>query len=280
MIRHLVLAAALLWSEAAAEPVRVVAVGGAVTEIVAALGASDLLVGVDTTSTYPQTLAALPRVGYMRNLPAEGALSLRPSLVMGSMEAGPPATLERLREAGVAVRLLPDPLDGESAARRIAEIGTLVGRGAAGQAMADSLRQQMVALDRWRGEIGNRPRVLFLLSVGQGPLLTGGRNTPADAMIRLAAGINAAEAIEGYKPILAEAALAMQPAVLITTDRTVTLSGGRAAMLALPALAATQAGREGRLIALDSLYLLGFGPRLPLALKELGTALHPERPPS
>lgn len=56
------------------------------------------------------------------------------------------------------------------------------------------LRQQMVALDRWRGEIGNRPRVLFLLSVGQGPLLTGARNTPADPMIRLAGGINAAEA--------------------------------------------------------------------------------------
>src|SRR3546814_8965875 len=44
----------------------IVSVGGAVTEIVYALGQQDRLLAVDTTSLYPAETAALPNVGYMR----------------------------------------------------------------------------------------------------------------------------------------------------------------------------------------------------------------------
>lgn len=281
MIRRTVFLIIWLWSNpAAAEPPRIVAVGGAVTEIVAALGGAPALVGVDLTSTYPPTLSDLPRVGYLRNLGAEGTLSLRPTMVIASTEAGPPASLDRLRDAGVAVHALAEPLDGEMAAQRIVEIAALLGRQSDGATLVGRLRADLTGLDRWRDSLGMRPRVVFLLSVGQGPMLAGGRNTPADAMIRLAGGVNAAAMLEGYKPVSAEAALAMAPAVVLTTERTVSLSGGREALLALPAIAATPAARDQRLIAMDGLYLLGFGPRLPDALKQLGAALHPERPPS
>ena len=281
MIRRAVFLVLWLWSNpAVAEPPRIVTAGGAVTEIVAALGAAPKLVGIDLTSTYPPTLSGLPRVGYLRNLGAEGTLSLRPTVVIASSEAGPPATLDRLREAGIAVHVLAEPLDGEMAARRIADIAALLSRQGDGEALVGRLRAELAGLDRWRDGLATRPRVLFLLSVGQGPMLAGGRNTPADAMIRLAGGTNAAASLDGYKPVSAEAALGMAPAVVLTTERTVALSGGREALLALPAIAATPAARDRRLIAMDGLYLLGFGPRLPEALKQLGAALHPERPPS
>jgi iron complex transport system substrate-binding protein len=45
------------------------------------------------------------------------------------------------------------------------------------------------------------PRVLFILSLQNGRPMLGGRGTAADAMIRLAGGANAADAIEGYKPM-------------------------------------------------------------------------------
>jgi iron complex transport system substrate-binding protein len=281
MIRRALFLALCLWSTpAGAEPLRVVAVGGAVSEIVAALGTADDLVGVDLTSTFPPALARLPRVGYLRNLAAEGTLSLRPTLVLASAEAGPPATMDRLRAAGVAVHALADPLDAEAATARIASIATLLGRGDASHALADRMRHELATLESWRQRLASKPRVLFLLSVGQGPMVAGGRGTPADAMIRLAGGGNVAAALEGYKPVSAEASLAFAPEVVLTTERTVTLSGGREALLALPAVAATPAGRAQRVIAMDALYLLGFGPRLPQALRELGAALHPQQPPS
>src|SRR3546814_19412545 len=48
----------------------IVSVGGAVTEIVYALGQEDRLLAVDTTSLYPAATGELPNVGYMRQLSA------------------------------------------------------------------------------------------------------------------------------------------------------------------------------------------------------------------
>ena len=75
--RHIMALAALAGSPVrAAPPARVVSVGGAITELVYALGAEASLVGVDTTSIYPAAAKALPSVGYQRTLSAEGVLSL------------------------------------------------------------------------------------------------------------------------------------------------------------------------------------------------------------
>ena len=72
---------------ARAQAQRVVSVGSALTEIVYALGAEKMLVGVDTTSLYPAAARSLPQVGYMRALSAEGVLSLKPTLVIATTAA-------------------------------------------------------------------------------------------------------------------------------------------------------------------------------------------------
>ena len=63
---------------------RIVSIGGAVTEILYALGADKKIVGVDSTSLYPpRAMKDKPNVGYMRQLSAEGVLGLRPSADRG-----------------------------------------------------------------------------------------------------------------------------------------------------------------------------------------------------
>ena len=47
----------------AAPPTRVVGLGGAVTEIIYALGAEKTLVGADASSIYPAAALKLPKVG-------------------------------------------------------------------------------------------------------------------------------------------------------------------------------------------------------------------------
>ena len=74
---------------AAELPQRWVSAGGALSEWVCALGGESKLVGVDTTSQHPQTLKALPSIGYQRQLSAEGILSLRPQILIGTEEMGP-----------------------------------------------------------------------------------------------------------------------------------------------------------------------------------------------
>ncbi|MBL4906118.1 MAG: ABC transporter substrate-binding protein, partial [Sneathiella sp.] len=84
-MRKLLLIAFLLSSpfvQAAEVPTRIVSVGGALTEMLYALGESARIVGADTTSYYPLAAKELPKVGYQRNLSAEGILSLKPDLLL------------------------------------------------------------------------------------------------------------------------------------------------------------------------------------------------------
>ncbi len=69
---------------------RIVAVGGAVTDIGYRLGAGHQLVGVDASSIYPQAATKLPQAGYQRMRSVEGVLSINPTLVLLSVEARPP----------------------------------------------------------------------------------------------------------------------------------------------------------------------------------------------
>lgn len=69
---------------------RIVSVGGAVTEILYALGLEQRVIAVDTTSLYPpRALAEKPNVGYMRQLSPEGVLALGPSLILAAEGSGP-----------------------------------------------------------------------------------------------------------------------------------------------------------------------------------------------
>src|SRR3954447_19880065 len=68
-----------------ADPARIVSIGGAITEILYALGFEDRLARVDSTTLYPAAaLRDKPNVGYMRQLSAEGVLGLNPSLVLAA----------------------------------------------------------------------------------------------------------------------------------------------------------------------------------------------------
>ena len=255
---------------------RIVSVGSALTEIVYALGAEGLLVGVDTTSLYPAAARALPQVGYMRALAAEGVLSLKPTLVIATTAAGPATTLDQLRATGVEIIVLPDHYDYDSVIAKIAAVGRVTGKTAAADAMIARGRADMAELTKRLATTTSKPRVLFLLSMGGGAPQAAGRDTAADGIIRLAGGTNAIDAYTGYRPLTPEAVLASRADFVLVTSQTVQAMGGIEAILDQPALRRTPAGRAGKVLQFDTLLLLGFGPRTPQAALELAAALHPE----
>lgn len=269
--------AALPLATRAQAPRRVVAVGGAITETVYALGAQADLVGVDTTSLYPAAAQQLPSVGYARQLSAEGVLSLRPTLLLAAGEAGPPAVLRQLQAAGLALQVLDTRhrIEGLLACTR--GVGQALGRAAAAEQLAARIEadwadaQRRVAARRGSGA---PPRVLFVLAHAMNAVRISGRDTAADALIRYAGASNAFGDTEGYKPLTPEAAVAAAPDVILCTDQGLQAAGGAAGLLAAPGLSATPAGRARRVVALDALFMLGFGPRLPQAVAQLAERLH------
>ncbi|MDN7922539.1 helical backbone metal receptor [Burkholderia gladioli] len=252
---------------APSEPHRVVVIGGALAEIVYALGRADRLVGTDTTCTFPAPARALPKIGYQRSLSAESLLALRPDLVLASAEAGPTSALDQVRRTGIDVDLFAEHHDVGSVRDKIDGIARALGAEAAG-------REQLARFDRdWAQAIsGAKPvprRVLFVMDpAGRQPMVAGQR-TAADAMLRYAGFTNAIEGVEGYKMLSSEALVAAQPEVVLTTDDTLRAAGGAQALLSSAGFSLTPAGRASRVVALDALFLLGFGPRLPQAVTAL-----------
>ncbi|HEX7927102.1 MAG TPA: ABC transporter substrate-binding protein [bacterium] len=258
----------------AAEPRRIVSIGGALTETVFALGMGEDVVGVDTTSTFPAATGPLPKVGYARTLGAEAVLSLRPTRVLASEDAGPPETLQHLRTAGVDVRVITVGDSPDAVSRMIGAVAETLDVPERGKTLQTCVADQFDRVRRRLRQSADR-RVLFLLSTSGGDMLVSGTGTRADAMITLAGGTNAVRGYRGYKPFSPEAAATAQPDVLLMTTEGLKSAGGVDALKRNIGLAATPALQRLAVEYEDSLYLLGFGPRAPKAVYWLASRLHP-----
>lgn len=269
----LALAAAAL--PAGAEPARVLTLGGTVTEIAVALGAADRLVGRDATSTFPASVQALPDVGYLRALSAEGVLSLAPDLIIADADAGPPEVVAQVQAAGVAYVTTPATLSAGGVQARITAVAAALGRVPQGQALAAQVGAELAAAQAAADALpAPRKRVLFILSLQGGRIMAAGQDTAAEAMLRLAGAENALQGFAGYKPVTDEAVLAAAPDAVLMMERGGDHGAADADLWALPALAGSPAAQAGAVIRMDGLRLLGLGPRAAAAAADLRLALY------
>lgn len=262
-------------------PQRWVSAGGSLSEWVVALGGEDKLVGVDTTSQHPATLQQLPSVGYQRQLAAEGILALRPDVLLGTEEMGPPPVLAQLAAAGVRVEALSATADLQVLRGNLERIGALLGEPVRAERVFADYQARLDEQAGWVAKAqaeATAPSVLLLLGHAGSSPMAGGHDTAAAWMIERAGGRNLTTH-SGYKALSTEALLALDPEVVIFADRRLSGDDARQALLKQnPALASTRAGREGRLVAIDPTLLVGgLGPRVPVGLAALSAAFYPGR---
>lgn len=262
-------------------PQRWVSAGGALSEWVSALGGETKLVGVDTTSQHPQSLKALPSIGYQRSLSAEGILSLRPDMLIGTEEMGPPPVLAQVKAAKVRVELFSAQADLPTLAQNLTHLGQLLGAEAQAKQLLQTYQQQLDAQQTRVAQAQTAqkaPGVLLLLGHAGGKPLIAGKDTAADWLLQQAGGRNLATH-SGYKPFSVESLASLDPEVLVFADRALS---GEAAKTALfkenPILNSSRAAKAGRVMQLDPTLLVGgLGPRLPAALKTLTDGFYPAK---
>jgi iron complex transport system substrate-binding protein len=258
-------------------PRRIVSVGGAVTEILYALGLEERIVAVDTTSLYPpRALADKPNVGYMRQLSAEGILGLSPTLILAPEGAGPKDTITVLENAGIPFVSVPDHYSADGIVERIRLVARAAGAEERGACLAAAAEADLAALAQKRARVSRPLRVMFVLSFVNDRPMVAGTETAADGIIRLAGAINAGADYRGYKAITDEAVLAARPDVVLAMQR------GRQEMTAeevfsRPMFSLTPAAQAKRYVAMDGHYLLGFGPRTARAARDLAATLYPDQ---
>lgn len=241
--------------EPAADASRIAVAGGSLAEILYALGEEQRIVAVDRTATFPKAALSLPQIGYVRDLSAEGILSLAPTLVLGEHDMGPPEVLEQLRSLGVDLLVVPERFEAAGIADKIRCVAAAVGRPAAGEALVAR------SLAPLADPAGSGARGIVLLGVRGGAPLAAGRNTSGDGLLAMAGLANAAGDFEGWKGVSEEAMLQAAPEFIVITQRGVDDAGGMQALREHPALRLTPAAQNQRLFAMDGMAMLGFGPR-------------------
>ncbi|OCW18290.1 cobalamin-binding protein [Pseudomonas sp. S3E12] len=158
---------------------RVVSLAPSLSEIVAELGAADLLVGVLDGGDRPEALANVPSVGRYGQLDMERLLSLKPDLILLWPGSVGPAQREQLQRLNIPV-YVAEPHSLEQMTTQVQAIAEQLGRADAGRQLAAHLRQRLAQL-RQRYQRAEPVRVFY--QVWNQPLYTvGGGQIISDAL--------------------------------------------------------------------------------------------------
>lgn len=262
-----------------ADSTRIAVAGGSITEIIYFLGAQDRIVAVDSTSSFPAAAREFASVGYVRALSAEGLLSLTPTLVLGEDDMGPPETVAMVERAGVTLVRVREVHTARGIIDKVRCVGSVLGlRDRADELITGELEPVVHALRRLEDVVTRKPRVAFLLQFRDGAPIGAGRGTSAQGLLDMVSADNVLADFEGWKPVSMEAMSQAAPDFVVITERGVRGAGGAATVLAHPALALVldngARANADRLIVMDGMAMLGFGPRTLNTALKLAQRIH------
>lgn len=252
--------------------VRIVTLTPSATEVVAALGAMDQVVGVDDYSTYPERVAGLPRVGAFLSPNFEAIVRLKPGLVIADDIHAEAAAA--LRDAGIEVltvpmHALPDLL------AAFGTVGTRLEREAEGKARRQEIEQAIG--DARKRKVGGQRRVLIVIdreAGGLGNMVAAANGSWMDELVAITGAQNVLSgAAVRYPKLSAEEILRAMPDVILDVSFAADVQTALAQWRARPELARVPAIAEGRVRVLKAPYFLGPSPRVAQALAELEAAL-------
>lgn len=247
---------------------RIISIGGDVTQIIYALDAQQQLVARDSTSLHPAVAQKLPDVGYMRQLNAEGILSLKPTLVIASELARPALALTQVEQNGIKVVTVTGKPEIGAIRDKIDTIATALHRQDAGQALQEKVARQL-------DSVATRPlqiNVLFILAHQGMATMGAGSGTSADAAIKAAGLQNAMAGIQRYQPLSQEGVISSAAQLIVATTDGIRTLGGADNLWKLPGIALTPAGKARQLLIVDDMALTGFALDTPAAIRKLRQA--------
>ncbi len=252
-------------------PERIVTVAPTPTEIVFAVGAGNLVVGVDDYSDYPAETANLTKVGNIE-LNLEVILGLKPDLILSS-DLVPLAQLQQLEDNGIpyvilAARTIDDVF------KDIRLVGFITGHITDANVLADQLQQRVDAVKaKTFAENVTKPGVYVEFY----PLWTYGPGSFGDDLIRLAGGTNiAANASAEYAAVADEFVIAQDPEIIVYTVGSNYGGTTPDTIASRPGWTGISAVVNEKMFPIDDNLISRYGPRIVDALEQLAAIVHPE----
>lgn len=237
----------------------------AITEILFAVGAGDRVAGVTRFCNFPESAAALPRVGGFADPDVERVAQLAPDLVIATADTVTRERFDALVALGIPI-YATDADDFAGVAASIRGVAAVAGRKDEGEALANAFEARFSSVaERVKGR--PRPRVLFLFQAD--PAIAAGKGTFLDELIRSAGGDNVAvTAPTSYPRLGLEGIVALAPERILTTMPETAAALGRS-------LAGSPISGD-RIVPVEADLVERPGPRLVDGLERVAAILHPD----
>lgn len=190
---------------------RFVVLSPELAELIVALGAEDMIVGVTSECDHPASLRKLTQVGNFGSVDLEKVVSLNPSIVFTSALEQESIALN-LKKLGLRVessypRSLDDMLS------EILRIGTLVNREKEAQALYVSLREDIRLI---REQATGKPQPKVYLEIYKDPLMSVADQSFVGELLETAGADNIFNKLErDYSRVKAEDVIFLQPDIMI-----------------------------------------------------------------
>lgn len=256
-----------------APPQRLVTIFASNTELVAALGLAERIVGVEAYTRFPPEAASKPKVGGRLGFSVDAVVAQRPDLVIVT-PARQAATqlVDPMERIGVPVMVLLSRSVGE-----VLDNIRLVGRATGVPERGDALAQALQArLDRVAQHVAGQPapRIVMVTGrVGNGMLLVARSDTYTGEAMVLAGGRFAIAGRGALAQVSPEAILASDPDVLLFAGTQAALDD----LVRLPGWRDLRAVRAQRAVTVSRSEFLIPGPRTVDGIESLAHWLHPAK---
>jgi iron complex transport system substrate-binding protein len=254
-------------------PKRIVSLAPNITEILFSLGLDKEIVGVSIHCNFPQKARSKVRVGSYINLNYEKITSVTPDLIIATGAGNTRGMVDRLEQLGFPTYVI-HPKNFEDILESIIHIGQVVNREKEARVIIEGMRkrrQRVIELTK------GLPRPRVFIQIGEAPIVTAGKGSFADDLIRIAGGENIAEKEKQVYPRFGmEEILKRSPEVILISS--MNPKGDYQKILqewnrwkTIPAV------RDGRVHIMDSDLIDRPSPRIIDGLEELASILHPEK---
>jgi len=254
-------------------PKRIVSLAPNITEILFSLGLDEEVVGVSIHCNYPEKAKSRVRVGSYISIDFERVISLKPDLIIATGAGNPREMVERLERLGFPSFVI-FPKRFEDVLQSIRHLGRVSAKEREALSIIESMQRRKEKVAE-RTKTLYRPKVF--LQIGESPIVTVGKGSFGDDLIRLAGGENVAgKDKEMYPRLGMEEILKRSPEVILISSMNPKGDYERilrewARWKMIPAV------KQGRIHLIDSDLIDRPSPRIIEGLEEMARLIHPGR---
>ncbi|MFA5361856.1 MAG: cobalamin-binding protein [Candidatus Omnitrophota bacterium] len=195
---------------------RIISLAPATTEILFALGLDEEIVGVSSFCDYPEKALSREKAGSFSRPNMEKIISLKPDIIFctGLEQSG---TVVELRRLGLNV-FVSDPASMDELYASIREIGLRTGKTREAENIIRGMAEEIEEVKSLQKNAppGKKPKVF--VEIWQSPLMTAGKGSYLDELLRLAGGENIAyDTVRPYCYFSAEQVIKRDPDCIFLT---------------------------------------------------------------